>query len=215
MESLIPIYKNNDGSDVASARDLHEFLGSKQDFSDWIKKRIAKYGFTENQDYTSFHKIMERENGSTTRIEYAITIDMAKELSMVEGNAKGKQARQYFIACEKKLKEIAKPMNTLDFLQVALNQMKAHDARLMEVENKVLLIQAQTATRPDYFTIMGYAILQKVKVSLTMAAQLGRKAKSICQQNGYHVDKVRDPRFGEVGVYPTDVLKQVFDTSFS
>ena len=108
-----------------------------------------------------------------------------------------------------------KPMNTLDFLQATLDQMKAHDDRITQVENKVLLIEAQKATRPDYLTIMGYAIVSKVKVSLTMAAALGKKAKKICTDHGYHIDKVRDPRFGEVGVYPTEVLKQVFETSFA
>ena len=123
MEELIKIYKQKDGSDVASARELHSYLESKQDFSDWIKKRIEKYEFIENQDYSSFHKIMEREKGGSTRIEYAITLDMAKELSMVEGNAKGKLARKYFIACEKKLKEVASgfqiPKTYAEAMQVA------------------------------------------------------------------------------------------------
>ncbi|WP_280744452.1 MULTISPECIES: antA/AntB antirepressor family protein [unclassified Parabacteroides] len=83
-----------------------DFLGSKQQFADWIKERIKKYGFIEGQDYVSLHKIMKREIGATTQIEYEITIDMAKELSMVEGSSKGKQARRYFIACEKALKQI-------------------------------------------------------------------------------------------------------------
>ena len=80
---------------------LHAFLESKQQFQDWIKNRINKYGFVENQDFVSFHKIMKRETGATRVTEYALTIGMAKELSMVENNKKGKIARQYFIRCEK------------------------------------------------------------------------------------------------------------------
>lgn len=96
MTELIKITTNN-GQQAVSARDLHKFLESKQDFSTWIKARIEKYGFIENQDYTTFHKIVERSKSN----EYALTFDSAKELSMVEGNAKGKQARQYFIECER------------------------------------------------------------------------------------------------------------------
>ena len=87
-----------------NARDLHSFLESKQDFSTWIKNRIEKYDFIKNQEFVRFHKKMEANNA--TMIEYIITLDMAKELSMVENNEQGRLARRYFIECEKKLKEI-------------------------------------------------------------------------------------------------------------
>ncbi|MGL5681704.1 MAG: phage antirepressor KilAC domain-containing protein [Marinifilaceae bacterium] len=96
MNELIRITEQN-GQQAVSARDLHQFLESKQDFSTWMKNRIDKYGFVENIDYCSLHKIVERETGATTRREYALTIDTAKQLAMVEGNDKGKQARRYFI----------------------------------------------------------------------------------------------------------------------
>ena len=89
-----------------NARDLHSFLESKQDFSTWIKNRIAKYDFIENQDFKLIHKKMEQVSGAKYMIEYAITIDMAKELSMVENSEQGRLARRYFIECEKKLKEV-------------------------------------------------------------------------------------------------------------
>lgn len=100
MNELIPI-SNHNGQRAVNARDLHEFLESKQDFSTWIKNRIEKYDLVENVDYTVFHKFMENPQGGRPQIEYALTIDAAKELSMVEGNEKGKQARRYFIACER------------------------------------------------------------------------------------------------------------------
>lgn len=96
MTELIKISEQN-GSQVVSARDLHQFLESKQEFASWIKKRIEKYSFIENQDYTTFDKVINRSKSN----EYALTLDSAKELAMVEGNAKGKQARQYFIECER------------------------------------------------------------------------------------------------------------------
>lgn len=113
-----------------------------------------------------------------------------------------------------KTEAVAKPLSTLDFLQVALDQMKAQDVRLNSVENKVQLLEARTTTRPDSFTIMGFAILEGVHVSLSMAAQLGKRAKRLCAEKGYPVDSIADPRFGKVGVYPTPVLKEVFCSTF-
>ncbi|WP_052910577.1 antA/AntB antirepressor family protein [Riemerella anatipestifer] len=101
---LIKITERN-GNSAVSARELYQFLESKQQFSDWIQNRIRDYGFIEGQDFEVFHNSMKNPNGGRPTVEYAITLDMAKELSMVERNEKGKQARMYFIECEKKLRE--------------------------------------------------------------------------------------------------------------
>lgn len=86
---------------TVNARELHTFLESKQRFSDWIKARIDKYEFTQDVDFVAIHNSMT----SPPSVEYHVTIDMAKELAMVERNAKGKEARQYFIAVEKAYRE--------------------------------------------------------------------------------------------------------------
>lgn len=106
MEELIKITESN-GKKAVNARELHDFLESKRDFSNWIKDRIEKYGLVENEDYVVFANFGENPKGGRPQIEYALSVDAAKELSMVEGNEKGKQARRYFIECEKVLKEKA------------------------------------------------------------------------------------------------------------
>lgn len=88
---------------TVNARELHEFLENKDHFATWIKDRIEQFNFVENQDFVTFSEIPEK---GRPRIEYALTLDMAKELSMVERNDKGKQARQYFIECERQIKQI-------------------------------------------------------------------------------------------------------------
>ena len=106
MNQLIKLQPQTiDGNAVetVNARELHTFLEVGRDFSTWIKDRISKYEFVENQDYVSPHKKMERAIGGTVRTEYFVSVGMAKELAMVERNDKGKQARKYFIECEKKL----------------------------------------------------------------------------------------------------------------
>lgn len=89
---------------TVNARDLHRFLEVGKVFAAWIQERIEQYGFIGNQDYLVFSDSGKNLQGGRPTKEYAITIDMAKELSMVERNEKGKQARQYFLECERRVK---------------------------------------------------------------------------------------------------------------
>lgn len=111
---LIPVFAgkiNNQSIQLADARLLHSFLEVGKDFSNWIKDRIKQYDFSENTDYIRVAKTGELDTrGLQGKIDYHITLDMAKELSMVERNAKGKQARQYFIECEKQAKSLSFPI---------------------------------------------------------------------------------------------------------
>lgn len=86
---------------TVNARELHEFLEVKTRFNDWIRERVEQFGFSENQDFVTFTENQVKGRPSQ---EYHLTLDMAKELSMVERNDRGKQARQYFIECERRAK---------------------------------------------------------------------------------------------------------------
>lgn len=100
MNELIRITTNEQGSRVVSARDLHEFLEVSERFNSWCT-RMFDYGFTENQDYLGckvFNTLAKQE-----LLDYVLTLDTAKEIAMLQRSEKGKQARQYFIECEKKL----------------------------------------------------------------------------------------------------------------
>lgn len=104
---------------TVNARDLHKFLESKQDFSDWIKNLIRDFGFVQAVDFID-HKIMVGDK--IAKIEYYISLDMAKEISMVQRSTKGKEARQYFIECEKKAKQapITKELSRMDLIRLAM-----------------------------------------------------------------------------------------------
>ncbi|WP_338874926.1 antA/AntB antirepressor family protein [Spirosoma sp. SC4-14] len=112
MQELITITTGGQGLPVVSARELHAFLEVRTKFASWIERRINEFGFVEGQDYSSlttlevFPKNGKNPLGGRPELDYALTLDMAKELSMVERNAKGKQARQYFIDAEKKLRQL-------------------------------------------------------------------------------------------------------------
>lgn len=83
-----------------SARELHEFLEIKTEFAKWMH-RMCEYGFSKDVDYRVIVKNDENPLGGRPSTDYEITIDMAKEISMIQRNEKGKQARQYFIEVEK------------------------------------------------------------------------------------------------------------------
>lgn len=107
---LIKVDTNEKGEIIVSGRELHELLEVTTRYNDWIKNRITKYDFIENVDFICLTKVLvtqteQGKRGESKYIDHAITLNMAKELSMVENNAKGRQARRYFIECEKQLLE--------------------------------------------------------------------------------------------------------------
>ena len=108
MEDLIKITVDENGQQLVSARELHEFLEIGTRFDTWFN-RMVEYGFEKDTDYTSVaQKRATAQGNSTSFIDYALTIDMAKEISMIQRTDQGRRARKYFIACEKKLKDLAK-----------------------------------------------------------------------------------------------------------
>lgn len=91
---IIPIYENYLKKQYINARELHQLLNNKRKFSDWIKQRIEQYGFVENTEFLSFSQICEKPQGGRPINEYYITIDMAKELCMVENNIRKKYVQR-------------------------------------------------------------------------------------------------------------------------
>ena len=97
MHELISLQPHDTLIQAVNARELHTFLEVQTRFNDWIAARITDYDFVENQDYVRFTENSVKPQGGRPSIGYFISLDMAKELSMVERNEKGKQARRYFI----------------------------------------------------------------------------------------------------------------------
>jgi phage anti-repressor protein len=108
--ALVPVFTGDNGTTLCNARDLHTVLESGYDFSDWIKDRIEKYGFIEGEDFS--RKIRKSRGRPAT--DYHLTLDMAKELAMVENNERGRQVRRYFIRVENeaRAKALAAPAPT-------------------------------------------------------------------------------------------------------
>lgn len=123
---LIPVFHSQEQELLCNARDLHSFLEVGRDFSNWIRGRIEQYGFVEGEDYLSVQNLSSPDlvsakaeifcspdlasknrdpRGGHNRVDYHLTLDTAKELAMVENNAKGREVRCYFIRVEKDARE--------------------------------------------------------------------------------------------------------------
>jgi len=119
IKQLIPVTSNKIGIQKVqgvNARDVYDFLDVKQEFANWIKGRIKKYVFTEGEDYVCLTKMSSKEGSGGHNIkEYYITLKMAKHLGMIQNNPKGKQIRDYFIQCEKTLKQFYKKQSNIEW----------------------------------------------------------------------------------------------------
>ncbi|EAJ6373422.1 phage antirepressor Ant [Campylobacter coli] len=116
------------GAFPANVKFLFYFLEIDTKFADWIKNRISHYNFIENQDYI----IEIVYTKGRPRKEYYVTLDMAKELCMVENNEKGRQARRYFIECEKRLKNLEQEQ----MQKLAFRQSLGYKSQLVQQKQK-------------------------------------------------------------------------------
>lgn len=103
MNQLITTNTNESGEIVVSGRELHEFLEVQTPYKKWFD-RMTEYGFVENVDFITMDKNVRREDGALMpqrQFDHVLKLDAAKEISMIQRNERGKQARQYFIEIEK------------------------------------------------------------------------------------------------------------------
>lgn len=147
MNELIKITYNNDRPAV-SARDLHDFLEVKTAYKDWFP-RMCEYGFTEGEDFNPL-KIERVQNEGERMVartvdDAVLTIDMAKELCMIQRNEKGKQARQYFLQIEKDWNSPEKVMARA--LQIAGDKLKRLENKVEVDAPKVLFADAVSASK--------------------------------------------------------------------
>lgn len=131
MEELIKVTKDDKGISVVSGRELHDFLEVTERYSSWFL-RMTKYGFEEGVDYVGckvFNTLAKQKLQ-----DHALTLDMAKEISMIQRTEKGKQARQYFIDVEKAYKQQAEqpqyklPQNYSEALIELAKEVKKNEA---------------------------------------------------------------------------------------
>jgi len=126
MNEIIKVNYNSERPTV-SARELYNFLEMKTDFRHWFD-RIKEYGFVENTDFSRLVQKCPTLGGMQNMTDYQLTIDMAKEIAMIQRNERGKQARQYFI-------EIENQWNNPEM--VMARALKMADTKIRKLESQI------------------------------------------------------------------------------
>lgn len=180
---LVPIKEQEIGQSIqksVSARKLHEFLESKQQFANWINNRIKQYGFIENEDYLISLLNRSDEKAGKPRKEYHVTLDMAKELSMVEKTKKGRQARRYFIDCEKALRQ------------------------------KVQSTSPKLKERSNHFTVQAYGKYQGIALTLDENFALQKECIRLSKLNQTPYYPYNDNPNASIFTFREDILGTIF-----
>lgn len=177
------------GRQVASGRELHEFLQVGRDYSTWFKQ-MCEYGFAEGLDFTP---IRGESTGGRPSVDHALMIDMAKELGMIQRTELGRRIRQYFIEVEKRA---AAPVE-LDRRALALMVIESEDARVaaeqraIEGEQFRAAIESSEGLTPREFHKAYFADVQEKDFFALLYArrllinQLGKGTK---RENGTYRD---------------------------
>ena len=160
---------------TVSARQLHEGLEINTRFNDWYK-RMCEYGFAENVDYQAItQKRVTAQGNETTFMDYQISIDMAKQICMIQRTDKGKQYRQYFI-------DLEKAWNTPEQVMARALKIANNEIDKLKAENKVLIADTERMKPKEIFA-------DAVESSRT-SSLIGDMAKLICQ-NGHEIGQNR------------------------
>lgn len=187
MNELIPIIYQNDRPAV-SARELHEFLEVKTDFPHWFD-RMKEYGFSEGTDYQTF--LSDRIDGKAgkPRNDAVLSLDMAKELCMIQRTQRGKQARQYFLAVEKSWNSPQKVMaRALKMADVTIASLQDNNRQLAaEVQqNRPKAIFADAVAASESPMLIG----ELAKVLKQNGADMGEKRLfEWMRKNGYLINR--------------------------
>ena len=134
---LIKITTNEIGEQLVSGRELHEFLEVGTEYKKWFS-RMAEYGFVENVDFTRVTQKCHTPGGVQNITDHAMTLDMAKEVSMIQRTEKGKQARQYFIEVEKQYKLDTSSLSPeLQFMNSVVQSLAKQEMATKQLSNKL------------------------------------------------------------------------------
>lgn len=166
-QELIPVTENEQNEVIVSGRDLHEFLEIGTEYKKWMS-RMIEYGFEENIDYARVSQKSLTLGGTQNITEHILKLDMAKEISMIQRNEKGKQARQYFLQIEKAWNSPEMIMKRA--LQFADKKIVSLEEKIKEDQPKVLFADAVNSS--------------------TSSILVGELAKLI-SQNGYEIGQNR------------------------
>ena len=183
MNQLIKVETNSQGQQLVSARELHQFLQNTDNVNTWFKRQIDRAMLIENEDFT---RVAILQTSGQTSYDYAIKLSAAKELAMLNGGEKGKQARLYFIECEKKL------MNTFELPKTFSEalMLASKQAEIIEQQNAKIAIDApkvefydEVASTSSTFDFQEASAMLKLKFGRNILFKKLREANVLMDDN--------------------------------
>lgn len=210
---MVPV---TEGEFCVDARHLWKAMSVGRDFSNWIKGRIEKYGFQEGTDFEKSSMIsgspILASSKRQPRIDYHLTLDMAKQLAMVENNEAGLIARRYFIACEKQLHKqqaIGFPKHYKEALK-ALKESVEKQIELLEQneqkEAQIQTYQTRLGEHPVYHKVSEDEWITK-NIDSRVFGTVGSIMKQLSEELNAPILDTPHPVVGSVGVYRNDVFE--------
>lgn len=165
---LIDVYHNSNGDRIVNARDLHEFLKVKSRYNDWINLKLKKYDFIENEDFTT---VTENLVNGGIKIDHLLKLGVAKEISMVENNKKGREARKYFIEVEERAKEVFSPSYVIQDPIKRAERWIEEQKQIQTLEIKTLMLEQQVAEAQPKLTYYDTILNSTKLVTVTAIAK--------------------------------------------
>ena len=168
---------NNEEVTLINGEDLHAALGIKTRYSDWVLRRIDEYKFVLNQDFAKVRKTEQVKNAfgfrSVEKTEYHLTLDMAKELAMVERSEIGRQVRRYFIQIENEVRDAIPAW--------ALSQMEQTQAQLRAAQDLALSVRPKLPPVREFVRLLALGLSHR-EVAILLACgdtTVGRMAQRL------------------------------------
>ena len=212
MNEIIKVNYENDRPTVL-ARDLHDFLEVKTAFKDWFP-RMCEYGFSEGTDFCSF---LSESTGGRPAQDAQLTIEMAKEICMLQRNERGKHARQYFIQLEKDWNSPEKVMARA--LQIADKKIKRLETQIEEDRPRVLFAGAVETSKSSILIGELAKILKQngVKIGPIRLFEWMRQNGYLIRRNGsdYNMQTQRAMEMGLFEIKETSIVHADGHTSIS
>jgi len=197
MNELIPIRYEGEEPTV-SGRELHALLEIETRYNDWFP-RMCEYGFLEGKD---FCPILSKSSGGRPATDHAITIQMAKELCMLQRTAKGKQCRAYFISCEEAWNSPDKIMERA--LQIAHRRAIEAERRIFGLLEEKETLEIALNESIKFYTVAKYNGAFKKGWTLAQCQLIGKQLTAYCRARAIQIRRCEtdDDRFMAVNSYP-------------
>ncbi|BBD70701.1 DNA-damage-inducible protein [Nostoc commune NIES-4072] len=220
---------DTDGNEYWLARELMPILGYQQwrQFEDAISRAIAACSNIEQESEKHFLRLTAKSTGGRPRDDFKLS-RYGCYLTAMNGDPRKPEiaaAQSYFVVKtrEAETQTQLKAMTQIQLLAALAQQLAEQEQHLLQQQQqqteilhrlKAIEVEQDRVNTPcgHKYSVVGFANLQGLEISVKEAGTKGRKASALCRKQGIEIERIHDPRFGKVGLYPESVLIEVFST---